>query len=372
MDRARILSLTALLGFLTLAGCQANHYEIELTPKNGTIERKITAWRTGGGEDPATGEKAEAGDFPEDELKQIASAYNSPVPKKRDVKHRFAGVFAGELPKDVGGSGRYLHWETSLGSTSGYIERFRGNDDLLSNVEARFQAADRLVDLAIGWLETEVKEEAGFQELRKFLDEQFRRDLKNLSLYAWSNAMTVDHQPEQSFSQPEQAISEVAARAGQYLAERAYFSWEQSAELSRALEEADDDDPRRLVEMIQKSLAAKIGGPVNQSIPKCLEFCPITNRRKRSMIGYLREHDEFNAMLKSWRESREDNPNRSTAPTDDVIGELAGKAFELSVISLWFSGDPLSVKLVLPHKPTVSNGEVGRGGQTNPMEKGDS
>jgi hypothetical protein len=246
---------------LATAGCVSNRYEVELTPDGQTLKREITAWRS-------SGDKPEnPQEFPQEELEKIAKAYGVRVPEKRDQKHTFQGDFAGEMPQDVGGQGSYTHWETSLGSLSMYVERFRGNDDLMADVDSRMTACDQLVNLLAGWLEAELKDHPGFSDLKKFLDGDFRRDVKNLSLLAWTftNLATVqmENKPDEELGQ------ELVLRASQYLLERGYFTLDELPAFVRAVQQ---EDSKRLLEPLKRFLASKMGVPKDQPVPKSLAF----------------------------------------------------------------------------------------------------
>jgi len=79
------------------------------------------------------------------------------------------GEFAGPLPNDVGGVGSYTNLVTSLGDAGFYMERFRGNDDLVARTTRQFAAADKITDLIIGWTRAEFGRERGYKKLRNFL-----------------------------------------------------------------------------------------------------------------------------------------------------------------------------------------------------------
>ena len=105
----------------------------------------------------------------------------------RAEKHKFRGQFTDKLPNDVGGSGTFTHWESPLGSTSTYMERFRGEDDMVAHMQRRRQAADRIAELIGDWLTNQLRDADGFDRLEPFLKEQLGRDLTNVSYYmlAW-------------------------------------------------------------------------------------------------------------------------------------------------------------------------------------------
>jgi len=91
-----------------------------------------------------------------------------PAPAK---SHIFRGRFSSRMPNDVGGHGSFTRWDTPLGSTAVYVERFRGTDDAAGELNCRQAAADSLVDLLIGWLEGEFKNDPEWPAILKFLEE---------------------------------------------------------------------------------------------------------------------------------------------------------------------------------------------------------
>src|SRR5208337_4469328 len=119
------------------------------------------------------------------ELAAITRIYSSAAVKQEGQRYIARGDFSGQLPNDVGGVGSYTNLTTSLGEVGFYLERFRGNDDLATQTARRFREADQLVDLLIGWTQSELGRERGYKKLRKFLDEDCRRDIKNGGLYLW-------------------------------------------------------------------------------------------------------------------------------------------------------------------------------------------
>lgn len=328
------------LFLLASAGCVSNHYEVELTPEGKSLKREITVWR-GGGDKPD-----EPHEFPKEELEKIAKAYHVEVPSKLNQKHKFAGAFAGEMPEDVGGRGSFTHWETSLGSLSIYVERFRGSDNLLADVETRMKACDQMVNLLTGWLELELKNEPGFSELQQFLDGEFRRDVKNLSLLTWTftNLGTVqggrqlDEKPGQEF----------VIRAQQYLIEREYLTLDQVPALYRAIVQ---DDPDRLLNFLKRLLARKMGVPKDQPMPKGLGFLDDPIALKKSFDAFLEESEDYRELAESYQQ-RADDQSKPPKP-DDVLTEALFPAFPL----LRFADDRLTVKLAVPVEPTSTNGQ---------------
>jgi hypothetical protein len=53
-----------------------------------------------------------------------------------------------------------------------------------------------LTDLLLGWFESELSADPRFGKLREFVDGQFRRDLKNASLYVWCSEFLSQHEDD--------------------------------------------------------------------------------------------------------------------------------------------------------------------------------
>ena len=149
---------------VVLAGCEEYTYEITMSPAGDQVVRRVVCSKN----------------MPQAVLGKLAKLY-----PQRTGERTFEGKFSGELPKDVGGAGTYHCFMTSMGSLSIYSERFRGDDDLDGKLVKMRDWADKLTDLIIGWLESELGNDNNFDKLRKFCDENLRKDIKNLSLLAW-------------------------------------------------------------------------------------------------------------------------------------------------------------------------------------------
>ena len=332
----------ALLAALAI-GCQANQYEIKLTPKANSLDRQLTCWREHRSQD-----KTQVVSFPEDELEQIAGAYAAPVPVDKAKKHQFSAEFAADMPDDVGGSGSYTHWETPLGSVSAYVERFRGDDNLMLEVDKRQRAADRMADLLAGWFAAELAGQPEFAELQQFLEDDFRQDLKNVSLYGWAYNIVSAHADD-----AEQAC---VMRVGQYLSERGYFKPDQLPVMTRAIADLEKEDPAKLLGLIQRFIAGKMGIAEDQPLPECLDFLATTSAIEASSSSYLRGTDEYKRLLESWEAVRASNPEAEKPKPSEVLGELVTEAL-LSNFNLFGGGsDKLAVTLESAIEPFQTNG----------------
>ena len=133
---------------IVLAGCTTSRYDVELEPTDAGMKRSLTFTKNVEDEDGKP-------TYSKDELKKldaIASVYDADkASEAKEVTRKFSGVFANRMPQDIGGSGEYRRWQTSLGHASVYVERFRGNDDLLSILQRLGQRVDAGIDHLIAW-----------------------------------------------------------------------------------------------------------------------------------------------------------------------------------------------------------------------------
>jgi hypothetical protein len=175
----RTLLWLLVIGCPAATGCARNHYQVRMTPTDSGFERTLTCWTENAGQprDPRA--------LSDEALAKIQLDYGWAPEPGEDGKNTFQGQFAIDTPQDVGGVGRLERINTSLGTLWVYVERFRGNDDLESELTKRREAVDTLVDLTLGWLRKEFCEEANFQQLEAFVDKTVRNDLKNLAVYLW-------------------------------------------------------------------------------------------------------------------------------------------------------------------------------------------
>ena len=345
----RLIQWLVTLTALATAGCEANHYEIVLEPDGKEIKRELTCWRS-----RSANEETNVVAFPDDELNRIAVAYGAAIPSQTTAKHKFVSTFTGQMPKDVGGSGSYSQCSSPFGTVAAYVERFRGNDDLVAEIAGRQEATDRLADLLIGWLASELEGEAGFGELREFANGHFRRDLQNLSLYTFAYEVVADHDEEAAWQ-------EYVVRISQFLVERSYFTPQQLPTLLRAMREADNEGSARLLEFVQQFIASKMGIGPNQPMPACLDFLTDEQTLQDSINTYLRQTAEFKNALEKWEQEKVTHPDAKMPEPDSILVAVSIRAF-LPSFHL-NPPDELVVKLDADTEPFLTNGQwdVGAG-----------
>ena len=337
-----------------------------MTPRGEKIERKLLFYREDGRD---TNGAPNYRNFPAAELAAITVLYPPGGVTSNGGCHTATGEFAGSLPRDVGGAGSYTNVATSLGRAGFYLERFRGDDDVATMTARRLRAADQLVDLVIGWSRMALGRERGYKNLRRFLETDFRRDFRNLTLYGWmlqTSSATRSEAPE-----------EFAVRFGQYLAERGYLKVEDLPQLFRAMA---DNDPRPFNAMIQRMVADKLGVPKSGPMPQSLAFLANPDETLKSWEKYLRTTNLYRDRLGRWQKGRISREiglvgrrvrgffdaryrtNNAAAPAPgpnepapaDVVTELTQ---ELVAWDLFETYDHVTVRLALPSAPAHSNGK---------------
>jgi hypothetical protein len=216
------------------------------------------------------------------------------------------------------------------------VERFRGSDDIVGIMEKKSQAADQLADLAIGWSNAHFQSEPGLQKLHRFLDQDFRHDLKNLSLYE-----LMDEDLKSGDLSGEYWI-----RFGQYLIERGYATGNEAAGLIRGWPSNDGANAFWL----QRLIARKLGITDEQPAPQSLEFEAV----EKSLRSYLAGTDAYQAKLRNWEEKKMANPRAQKPDPSDVVMDL----YKTLLVSMESNGPSrLTVKLPLSSEPLRTNGK---------------
>lgn len=333
---------TVLAMTVAMAGCEHDRFVVEVRPDGQGFQRKLTCWHVSGegGKDirPLAKEK----------LDRIGKLFQTTETIEDGKKNVFTGPFTDKTPADVGGAGSYTRWTSPLGGTFSYVERFRGNDDLESSLAKRRAAADTLADLAIGWFESQLGPGPETERLKKFLDEEFRQDLKNVAIYGWT-AEAVE-----GYKQDSQG--EFLLRVGQYLYERGYLSPGDMPGLARAVL---GDDPAPLLRHVQRLVAGKMGIAADGPLPESVAVLSDEKRLRASWQKYLEGTDLFKRRLKKWEEDRKTQPDAARPSPEDLLIELVGDlVFRIRVFE---EDDVVELKLFCEEKPYATNGQWDEG-----------
>ena len=323
-----------------VTGCPHNQYLVELKPQGDVIQRTLTFYCEDGANTNTGAPNYQP--FGAAELAAITALYPPQGLTNNGLRYVARGKFTNKLPADVGGAGAYTHLTNNLGEAGFYAERFRGNDDLAGMTERRFQAADQLADLSIGWSRMELGREAGYDQLRRFLDVDFRRDLKNLGAYMWEGELAGNYTTN--------AGEEFIVRFGQYLVEHGYLTL---AEVPAVFREVYGDDPPALLRRIQRLVARKMGVPDAEPVPAALAFLADETTMEKSFDKYVAGTDRYRAKLKQWEEDKKLKPDLKPPEPSEVLNDAIGDLIEFD---LFGQPDHLAVRLSLPVPPLHSNG----------------
>jgi hypothetical protein len=324
-----------------ITGCPHNDYTVELKPTASGIERTLTFYRVDDGNSNGVLNYQE---FPSNELAAITRVYPSGAVKQDGKRHVAKGEFAGLMPNDVGGVGTYTNFVTSLGGTGFYLERFRGDDDMADRVQKQFHAADRITDLVTGWTQTEFGRERGYKKLHKFLDEDFRRDLKNAGQYFQLGALA----NLSNTNTPE----EFAARFIHYLFERGYLKLSDAPVWYRIVENGGDDSA--VAHLLKQLAAEKMGIQAGEQLPKSFAILGDSTAMEKSWKKYLARTDLYRAKVKEWERKRKTEPKLEQPKPFDVMNDLFAE-----LLGGEWGGEPdhLTVKLALNRAPNHTNGK---------------
>lgn len=327
-----------------LVGCDHGVYEVELTPQGDAMHREITLWREQTREETTT-----IVSVPEGELAAVSRAYESAVPDLAPRKYNFDAEFRRDMPIDVGGSGWYVPFTSPAGTLYAYTERFRGTDDLALDLDQRLAALERLVDLLSAMLREELGTDPEVAPLHEFVQNELRRDLKNLCLYVWAFGIVGHYQ--------ELADEELGVRAAQYLIERSYITPESMPELTRVFGGALEDEYSRLLKLLQRVIARKMGVADEQPVPDFLAEFLSEDRLSEAFARIGQNTEEYRQSLAEWeaQKQEQDNPDLERPEPGDVFTDLLAEAF-LPGFTLFGGSDSLTVTLKLPHEPFMTNG----------------
>jgi len=334
MSRKPLLAV-ALLSVL-VPGCEQDRYTIEMRAAGHSLERRFV-W-------------SREGVIPDEEAAAVAKLYKERVKVAGDAQG-FFGIFSGSTPSDVGGAGSYMHFESTVGTASIYVERFRGNDSPLDTLEKRRELADKLTDLLIGWFDAELQDRQGYAALREFMSSQLRADLRDLASYLWVSRSV----PGQHKQQDE----EIGMRIGQYLAERGYFSAKDLPAVTRALsgdaagEGRGPSFPHRIVPIMQRLAATRMGVPAADETPECLAFLSASRTAWSSLEAYVRGTEQYQQMLRKWEED-----SKAGSAARRPLPEQIPQAIIINMLGLTMlkDYDRVTVSLVVPNKPFMTNG----------------
>lgn len=343
MPRLRLkISLLAVAMLCLLPGCfRQVIYELNLKPAGETIQRRLAVWSDAAhveGDD-------ETSPLSETELAHMREFYDPKLEKIEDGIHTFVGSFRGDMPADIGGAGRYAFFESPLGSTSLYTERFRGEDDLQQLMQDRHDVVDQIVGLLITWSHQEFAGQQIQSRIESLLDQDVRRDLKNLSVYGWTFEMIHGADIE--------AVGQrFAAQMGMYLIERDYLSF---GDLPNLLRVFASEDEQAWIELLHDTVIRKLQVNDDESARESLAILGDPQRLVASLRESIRKTEIYQTELARERSKHPAADGDDAEALDvDPLGLLVGDLFQLLPRSI-FASVTVKVKLNCGVKPFATN-----------------
>lgn len=361
-----VLQLAAIGLMILPCGCWEIQYEIRMRPRGDLIQRELTIYMEAAETDETGARKTVYREISAKKLAALMESY--PVHERGDHEniHVFRGEFKDRLPSDLEGAGEYVRYATSLGSAYFYVERLSGRDDQATLAEKAIRRADALADLLVGWSEHELAKQDGYEKLRTFLDEDVRRDLKNLAFYAYLNESLGTILKRGG---PEDQT--MLVRAGQYLVERGYLKLQEIPELVRLGYDAYGGKPEKLMRWVQRFVASRMGVPADKPVPASLSFLATPESAMQSLKAYVMtkwgleegdEADEMPSTRPAATRPAETQPSSglpvTTRPAPYILDvvEMAVRLVGWEVDIFGASADLLTVELATAAEPGTTNG----------------
>ena len=360
--RHMIVLVTLAMISAALAGCENNVYELELRPEAEGLQRKLTVYRK---RTVNNGQQIVALDA--EELKRVAAAHSQEISAQEiqaEKRHTFESLITGAMPNDIGGNGSYMRWTTSLGSMTTYLERFRGRDDPAQLVTDRLAGVDEVIEHLLGWADLELGGDPHLPAVREFIDGELRRDLRNLSVYAWLYTASVGDR--------EQAHEELSIRLGQFLSERDYLTLEALPQLMRQFQSQQNEI--EVLESLRPLIVRKLElkGPPSPKLSKLIENVATL---EASFARYAKTTKPYKKLHDSWEKAKIENPDVEEPDATEILAESMLVAF-LPSAALLATSDELELKLISPLEPFMTNGswdgEAKRVSWSSTLERADA
>ncbi|MGC3965812.1 MAG: hypothetical protein QM775_00105 [Pirellulales bacterium] len=331
---------------LVASGCERQQtiYDVQMKPTADGLERRFSGWREMG-----SGRNLPLSDA---DLARLDGLYPERTSQPGDIRQAFGGVFRDKLPDDVGGYGRYEAVPTPLGISYSYLERFRGSVKLDAEIYDRRAAVDRFCDLTVGWFDEQLKDAPERSQVRRFLNQDFRDDLRNLAaaISAAGQRALEHHEPPDLDDAPPQPVSPTVTDVLEFVVERDYVKLHEVSGLTVDLEE------ETFWLWTRRLLARKCGiEPAKADVV----FAFLNYRdAPKSLDQYLRNTPEYRRL----RPAAKTPPPADDEDDDEdsgwkVVEQLLRPTFEDAMVGMRFVAlDELRSSLSLGVAPDETNG----------------
>jgi hypothetical protein len=324
-------------------GCETRVYQLHLEAVPGGLQRTLTVWREKQGQNANLR-------FKEEELTRLAPLYAEHPSAAGDLRQTFRGTFADRMPADVGGHGTYRTVVTPIGSGHWYLERFRGTTDPDGEYYDRRAAIDRLVDLVVGWFDLQLKDAAHHAAVRRFLNQEFRQDVRNVAFYVWLAAS--DDRPDavmvETRQEPRRLPDKMIA-AAEYLVEHEYVA----SVSTLAVGISNASTPADQLRTLRRLIAAKSG----LDAAKADEYFPFLADEataRKSWGEFLRTTPEYATKKKMWKPDPQ-KPDQVDGPDPLIV--LDALTTQAVTLDIFDDRDELRLTLTVPRAPHETNGD---------------
>ena len=337
-----IIACIAIPAVLSGVGCTRQVYKLELRPDGDSIERTLSVWT-----ETTTEDSPRRSPLSDDELARIRPFYDRANDQFDGEGHTFTGRFQSEMPGDIGGAGTYTFFQSPLGSTSAYSERFRGNDDLKQSMQMRIDAIDKLISLLSEWVNEEFAESPVHDQLVQLIDKEIRRDFENLSLYCWTHSMHSDRDTEQIGKR-------LLARLVQYFVERDYFK---ISDLPRVLRVANSEDKQAMAKLLHELVLRKLEIATDTEAASSLEIFSDPDRLESSLRASIEKSELYTKALAEHKYKHLlKNDDSVKNKIDDPLGLLFMYSLQATLPDLFSRGAGIGVMLHCNAEPFATNG----------------
>lgn len=279
----------------------------------------------------------------------------------------------GRTPDDVGGTGEVAWFKADMGSAWAYLERFRGDQDPASTLQSRLQAADTLACVVAGWARARLRGRKDFDKLGAYLDGDFHKDLKNLSLFIWMTGavrgMRTPQESEPSTAEPDvhsgslpislsSGQLDVVAVVVQYLIEHEYLDLEDAPIVMRVFGKSDVQRVSLFKGLWRKFLTKKIGLTNKDLIEHLVSIFDRQDEVQESFEEYVRNCKQYKDYVAGPPKPQpEGGPSFYNKPTaSGFMGTLLGMAFTPPGMNLLNTDDELRLTLATCDAPVLTNG----------------